>query len=218
MSDLSVADELLLQRSQQRLTAQKIMNWWAKMSQEFPDVCVVPGLWWDYKRTFDRSVLDQWLNTLLPCVNSPTHSTHVVATPLIQFHYEPSNRHTPHHATALMLSGMTTCSEIHMSYYNPKGRDSPRRGAEQNILQLMAKALEDRFHKPVVVWTYQGANLQARDHIGVCQLHTLYYLWRFLQMYRPQCQRSVDKNPNHVVSFIQPTNQQLVNFVRRFSL
>jgi hypothetical protein len=171
-----------LKQAQRSLTEHVIRRFWQAMTISYPQLCVNNGLSVDYHKHVTVAHIKNMADILTKCMvgNDKSKKKRFVATPLFQYYYDPPNKETPHHVSALTL----TCLPGHdiLSFFDPKGSGSLRPKEELLMLQILAEAIHQRTGHPVQIQIYTGDNLQKNDNIGLCQLFSLFYLREYVDL------------------------------------
>lgn len=190
-----------LKKAQQFLTEQKIRQFWKAMTISFPKICPNEGINVDFNKPITPSNVTHIVHILTKC------SVEHVGAPIFGYNYEPDNP-IPHHVSALTLTKLPKFYVL--SYFNPKGKESVRTRKENALLSLLATALESKLSYKIVINNYRGPNLQSKDHIGLCQLFSLFFLYTYIyevnQSYSKSGRRySLEhlSDPNFVLTHIQ---------------
>ena len=169
-----------LQRAQQNLTERVIRRFWQAMTLSHPQLCVNNGLSVNYHKHITVKQVEEMANVLTKCMVSSEKKKRkrFIATPLFQYYYDPPNKETPHHVSAITL----TCFPNHtiLSFFDPKGKGSLRPKEELLMLKILAQAIQERTKTPIKIHIYTGDNLQKQDYIGLCQLFSLFYLHQYI--------------------------------------
>jgi hypothetical protein len=163
-----------LSHAQQSLTEEVIRKFWRVITFANPNICVTDGLVIDYHSHFQERDLQQIVHQLVKC-----SEISFVATPLFQYFYDPPNKETKHHCTALTLTKLP--DQAVLSFFDPKGTGTLRPFEQAQFLKLLSVRLSAALHKPVAVKVFSGENLQKNDDIGLCQLFSLLYLYEYVQ-------------------------------------
>lgn len=195
-----------LKQAQRHLTEQRMRMFWSHLTDQYQTICTHSGLSLDWKQPLSMLQVKQMVQDLLKC------HTVIVACPVYMYDYD-AKADPPHHVTALTL---IKCQEkgIFLSYFNAKGKKSPRLAQETQWLNLMAQQLQQHFGLPVKVQMYTGRNIQDQDYIGLCQLYSMFYLCQFIEKVHHVmttsrlCQTlSMISNPNTFVTTLKKYNE-----------
>lgn len=205
-----------LKYAQSRLTESVIRRFWKAMTLSYPAMCVNDGVSIEYHKPFQQRNVDRIVDKLTRCKTSVN-----VACPIFQYDYDPPNS-MPHHVSAITLTQMPNATTV-LSFFDPKGRGSVRPRQEELIMGVLAKAIEKKTGRNVILKMYTGDNLQKNDDIGLCQLFSLFYLYEYvteINKLNPKA-LSVLADPNAMVPFIRAkrrgfTDKTLLSFWQGF--
>lgn len=206
-----------LKNAQSKLTESVIRRFWKAMTLSFPAMCVNDGVSIEYHKPFQQRNLDRIVEKLTRC-NMASN----VACPIFQYDYDPPNS-TPHHVSAITLTQLPSGNTSVLSFFDPKGRGSIRPRQEELLMGVLAKAIEQKTGRKVVLKMYSGDNLQKNDYIGLCQLFSLFYLYEYVTEINKLNPKSLDilTDPNVMVHYIREkrrgfTDKTLLSFWQGF--
>ena len=185
-----------LRQAQMKLTESVIRRFWRAMTLSFPSMCVNDGVSIEYHEPFTQQHVDRLVERLTKCKSAN------VACPIFQYEYDPPNS-TPHHVSAITLTQLPTHAVL--SFFDPKGKGSIRPRQEELLMNILAKAIQEKTKRRVVLKMYNGDNLQKNDYIGLCQLFSLFYLYEYVtevNKLTPQNLNTIT-DPNEMVQFIR---------------
>ena len=165
-----------LKRIQNLLTESTIRGLWSSITRKHPEICLNNGIRLDFSRRFSEKCIYGVMRQLLQC----SHSGKTLVTPIYSYHYEPDND-PPHHMMALTLFYQKSKHRLILNLFNPKGRESPRKPKEIRFIRRLGQLIRDQTQTPVLVYYYNGPNIQKHDRIGLCQLYSLLYLYEFIR-------------------------------------
>lgn len=171
---MSSSTNKILKQAQQKLNAHVIRHFWRALTLAYPSMCVNDGISIDFRRNMTVEYIQNIATQLMRCPNKL-----YTASPVFEYWFEPDNRDTPHHLSALTLTKFHNAYVV--SFFNPKGKSSMQRKRETEFLHGLANIIEHQYRRPVKVYTYDGNNLQNKDYIGLCQLYSLFYLYEYIQ-------------------------------------
>lgn len=205
-----------LKYAQTKLTESVIRRFWKSMTLSFPSMCVNDGVSIEYHQQFNQQHIDRIVEKLTRCKTSN------VACPIFQYDYDPPNS-TPHHVSAITLTHLPSSNVSVLSFFDPKGKGSLRPRQEELLMKVLAKAIEQKVGRKVVLKIYTGDNLQKNDYIGLCQLFSLFYLYEYVTEVSKLNPKSFSTlaDPNSMVQFIRDkrrgfTDRTLLSFWNGF--
>jgi len=194
-----------LKYAQSHLTEAVIRRFWKALTRSYPALCVNDGLSIEYHQEFTLRHVHAMVDKLTRCPGAN------VACPLFQYDYDPPNS-TPHHVTAITLTQLPGQVCI-LSFFDPKGRGALHKRQEFLLMKVLARAIQQKTGRKVVVNIYQGDNLQKNDTIGLCQLFSLFYLYEYVtELNGPHPPPLTTlSDPNAMVAFIRKKRRGFTN-------